>query len=438
MGALVLFVSLCVCPIARSELPPFIRGVDLSFLPQLEAQGVVFRANDEPGDLFDLLASNGVNLVRLRLWHAPADGWNNITNTISMAHRIKDAGMSFLLDIHYSDVWADPGQQLKPAAWAALSYTSLLAEVRGYTENVITQLSAQGVLPDAVQVGNEITAGFLWGEGRIGGGYDTNWTRFAELLKAGITGVTNALGASENVSIILHIDRGGDNAGSRSFFDAIIAHGVPFDIVGLSYYPWWHGSLQNLASNVNDLAARYGKDILVMETAYPWTLDWSDATHNVVGLPSQLEPGFPAEPRGQTEFICAVRNIMAAVPESRGRGFCYWAPDYVAAGGSGSSWENLTLFDFQTNLLSGAQAFEDASSICAPRITEWDVQSATGHLRIANLRPGATATVIRADTVLETQWSFVTNLSATSWAPFVVDPISASGAAGFLRFTYDP
>jgi arabinogalactan endo-1,4-beta-galactosidase len=431
--AAILTANLCIYTASHGQLPAFVRGVDLSFLPQLEAQGVVFRSNGAAGELLEMLGSNGVNCVRLRLWHSPENGWSNLSNTIDMARRVKDAGMALLLDIHYSDTWADPGQQSKPAAWASLSYNDLLVEVRDYTANVLTTLSAQGVLPDGVQVGNEITAGFLWNEGRIGGNYHTNWFRFAELLKAGIAGVTNSLAPGDNVSIILHIDRGGDNARCRSFFDNIIAYEVPFDMLGLSYYPWWHGTLQDFAANVNDLAIRYDKDIVILETAYPWTLEWSDLTHNVIGLPSQLEPGFPAEPLGQMEFICAVRNITAAIPDQHGRGLFYWAPDYVAVEGVGSSWENLALFDFQTNLLRGASSFAAGPTACGLRISGLEMSAQAIELRVSNLPSGATAAVMRADALLGAPWLQATNATSTNWSPFTIDPILIPGATGFIR-----
>src|SRR5690606_33079356 len=155
---------------------------------------------------------------------------------------------------------------------------------------------AQNSLPDIVQIGNEISGGLLWPEGRVGVGYEDNWPQLVGLLWAGVRGVRDALGEGETVLIMLHLDAGGDNEVCRWFFDAVVAAALPFDLIGLSYYPWWHGTMTDAAANVHDLAARYHKPVVIVETAYPWTLGWHDDTHNLVGLESQLHPGYPASP----------------------------------------------------------------------------------------------------------------------------------------------
>jgi arabinogalactan endo-1,4-beta-galactosidase len=274
-----------------------------------------------------------------------------------MAQRVKALGTGLLLDLHYSDTWADPGQQAKPAAWASLSFDELTMAVQDYTRDVITSLKNQGTLPDIVQIGNEITQGFLWDDGRVGGGFEGNWPRFAALLNAATAGVGDGLDAGQSVRIMLHIDRGGDNAACRWFFDNVVSHGVDFDIIGLSFYPWWHGTLDALERNLDDLAPRYGKELLVVETAYPWTLGWLDDTPNLVGLPSQLHAGFPASVGGQRRFLCHLTNIVHHVPQEKGVGLVYWAPDWISAPGSGSAWENLALFDFAGHRLDSMSAF---------------------------------------------------------------------------------
>jgi len=399
----------------------------------MESAGVVYRSDGQPGDAIQILKSNGMNCVRFRLWHTPANGWCNLSNTLVMAQRAHDDGLSILLDIHYSDTWADPGQQTKPAAWDALSYNDLKIAVRDYTTDVMTNFAAIGFLPDCVQIGNEIICGFLWNEGRVGSSFDTNWVRFTDLLKSAITGLTNALGPTDDVDIMLHIDRGADNAGSRWFFDRIASNDVPYDLIGLSYYPWWHGTHTAMASNIADLAARYGKDIIVVETAYPWTLGWSDDTGNIVGLPSQLEPGFSATPVGQLEFLCAVQRITLEMGGTNGRGFCYWAPDYVTAPGVGSPWENLALFDFQTNLLIGAQAFGTSTMPCANQLSGIDASGDELVVRVSNLSPGITTYVTRAATVSNASWQEVTNSVTTNWAPFSMDLGSQIGTTQFFR-----
>jgi len=431
LPALMLFLH--VAPASRSELPSFVRAVDLSFLQQLEDAGVVYNSNGQAGDLIHILKSNGVNCVRLRLWHTPTIEWCNLSNTLVVAQRVHDAGLAILLDIHYSDSWADPGQQTKPAAWQFLSFTELQQAVQDYTTDVITNFSALGFLPDGVQIGNEITSGFLWNEGRVRGSYETNWVRFSTLLKSAITGITNNLSPGDDVDIILHIDQGADNSLNRKFFDRIVSNNVPFDIIGLSYYPWWHGSLEDLFSNIADLSNRYGKDIIVMETAYPWTLEWSDLTHNIIGETWQLLEGFPAEPAGQLDFLCAVRNIVSEAGGEHGRGICYWAPDFVAAQGVGSPVENLAVFNFATNLLPAALAFTESNEPCMSCASWLNASNQEFHLRFANLSPNTTANVTHATSLIGSSWSSITNVVSTNWAPFMVGPVYITNSMGFFR-----
>lgn len=280
--------------------------------------------------------------------------------------------------------------------------------------------------------GCSTTNGFLWDEGRVGGSHDTNWPGFTDILKAAIAGLTNRLAATDEVDILLHIDRGTDQAYCRWFFDQIQHYEVPFDIIALSYYPWWHGELSALAANISALAARYNQDILVVETAYPWTLDWSDLTHNIVGEPAQLHAGFPAAPSGQRDFLCAVRRIIVTSGGAQGRGLCYWAPDYVAAEGVGSPWENLALFDFQTNLLTGVQAFAASNGACDLRITDWSM-SAHGALQMANGGPGTTVTVSQTGSLITSNWVAWTNVVITNWAPVLIEPGLPAAGSGFFR-----
>ena len=335
----------------------FVKGVDASFLQQIEDLGGVYYDDGVPTEALTLFRNHGVNYVRLRLWHTPASGYNDLAHTLWMAQRVKTLGLGLLLDLHYSDTWADPGQQAKPAAWAALPFPELITTVHDYTQGVIVALKAQNTLPDIVQIGNETRNGFLWDDGRVGGSFEWNWPQFVTLLNAAIAGVQDGLTPEESVRIMLHIDRGGDNGSSRWFFDNIMAYDVPFDIIGLSYYPWWHGTLSDLEYNLNDLALRYGRDIIVVETAYPWTLDWYDDTHNIVGLESQLHPGYPAAVAGQRDFLCTEMDVLSNVPDSRGIGLVYWAPDWISVPGMGSPWENLTLFDFQANAWESMDVF---------------------------------------------------------------------------------
>lgn len=336
------------------------RGADLSFLPQMEATGAIYRdAVGQPQDCMRLLAAAGINLVRLRLWVQPADGWCDLARTIAMARRARALGLGVLLDLHYSDSWADPGQQTIPQSWAGLSFTALADRVRAYTRDVLIACGEAGVLPSAVQLGNEITDGLLWPHGRISQG---GWNNFAALLRAARQGVDDACSTHRRPRVVIHIDRGGDVGGATWFFDNLSSRGVAFDVCGLSYYPWWHGSLAQCQATLSTMATRYRKPVLIAETAYPWTLGWNDNTNNLVGLPGQLQPGFAATPAGQSQFARAMVEMVSSLPSQLGQGVCWWAPDWISTT-SGSAWENLSWFDFAGRLLPSAGAMGQAVAI---------------------------------------------------------------------------
>jgi arabinogalactan endo-1,4-beta-galactosidase len=204
----------------------------------------------------------------------------------------------------------------------------------------------------------------LWDGGRVCGAYDTpgQWQRLGELITAAVRGVDVAPDPGACTRIMIHVDRGGDVGGATRFFDNLLARGIEFDIIGLSYYPWWHGTLQDLEATLDSLARRFDRDIILVETAYPWTLDWHDDVHNIVGLPGQLHPGYPATVSGQEEYLSDLMNIVAETAASRGRGIFYWAPDYISVSGLGSAWENVTLFDFNGEILPSVAAFDSAAA----------------------------------------------------------------------------
>ncbi len=359
--------SLAPAPVHARPLndPPdtlaFMLGADLSYLAQLEASGAAYTEKGETRDPIRLLRANGIDTIRLRLWHTPASGHDDLAETIRMAQRARAAGLRILLDIQYSDTWADPGHQTKPAAWKNLDFEELQKSVRSYTATAVGALRMANALPEVVQVGNEITGGFLWDDGRVDGahGDDQQWRRFAALLNAAIAGVHDPLDRNDHVQVMIHIDRGGDPAGARAFFDRLQDEKVSFDVIGLSYYPWWQGSMDDLSRTMNVLADRYGKPIVVAETAYPWTLSWFDDVHNVVGEPDQILPAYEATPEGQAAFLRDLLKTVAAVPGGLGRGVVYWSPEDVSVPNVGSSWENLTLFDYNGDILPAAGAFKE-------------------------------------------------------------------------------
>jgi len=326
-------------------------GADLSFVPRLEFLGAEYRDGGTPQSALQIFSANGYQIVRLRLWHTPEEPWQGLDSTLAFAQRAANAGFDLLLDLHYSDTWADPAHQLKPAAWQSLTFSTLVDSVYHYSNAVIRRFRDAGALPRYVQIGNEITGGMLWDEGRVGGEFDTpqQWGQFGALLSAGVAGIRDSLPAEMRPQIILHIDRGGDNAACQWFFDHVLAEGVEFNVIGLSYYPWWQGTLAQLQNNLNDLAARYDKDLQIVETAYPWTLEWNDDTGNIVGEESQLLPQYPATPAGQRSFLQDLLSLAEATPNQRCKSVIYWEPAWISVAGFGSAWENLALFDFNGN-----------------------------------------------------------------------------------------
>jgi beta-galactosidase len=240
-------------------------GADISFLPQLEDRGMKFSDKGVQKDAVQILKDHGFNYIRLRLFvdpaadsgYAPGKGFCDLSHTIAMAKRVKAAGMKFLLDFHYSDTWADPQKQFKPGAWKGEKFEQLRQTVFNYSKEVIEKLKAVGAAPEMVQVGNEINHGMIWPDGHI-----NNLDRLAQLVYAGIQGVK---AADPSIQIMLHVALGGQNDESRFFLDNMIMRGVPFDVIGLSYYPRWHNTLEDLRYNLNDLARHYDKDVIVVE-----------------------------------------------------------------------------------------------------------------------------------------------------------------------------
>lgn len=344
------------------SLGPRIRGGDLSFTPQLEAAGVRFRDHGKVRPVERILADRGANYMRLRIWTDPPAGYSTAATMLPMAVRARRAGMRVLLDLHYSDFWADPGHQTTPAAWQDQDLPTLAGTVRRYTRDLIAEFARHDAV-DMVQIGNEVTAGMLWPLGQVYLSDGAHWDGFATLLNAGITGAREGA-HGRRLPVMLHIDRGGDNGGSVWFYDHILAAGVvDFDVIGLSYYPFWHGPMAALQANLNDLAARYGKDIVIAETAYPWTTGNGDDLANSFNSDSQLpdDAAYPATPQGQADFYSALRGVLAQVPDGRGAGFLAWEPEWIPGvgwePGAGNPNDNLTMFDWQGNALPSLAAF---------------------------------------------------------------------------------
>lgn len=359
---LILLMSLTI-GVNSGIAQPFFRGADLSFLPPIESAGGVYMEHGLSVDGLEVLVDHGVNAIRLRLWHSPESGWHNLSQTIQMAQRIKAADAFFILDFHYSDTWADPGQQSKPAAWENLPFAVLCDSVYIYTEAVISALKTEGALPDMVQLGNEINCGLLWDDARVCGDLNTptQWQKLATVLEHARDGMLAALDETDQVTTMIHFSEGASLNLNHWFFDNLTAVYDDFDAIGLSYYPWWHGNLNELAANLADLGHSYHRDIYIMETAYPWTLDGADQTTNIVGQPEHLLPDYPATVAGQEAFLTDLIDIVST--SERGKGVIYWEPDWISAPGMGSAWENLALFDFAGELLNSVDALAASTNL---------------------------------------------------------------------------
>ncbi|WFR61355.1 glycosyl hydrolase 53 family protein [Paenibacillus amylolyticus] len=327
----------------------FISGADISFLDEVEQSGGQFYDLGAE-DNIKLLSQHGINGVRLRIWNKPPGGYCNLDRTLKMAKRIKEFNMHFLLCFHFSDVWADPKHQSKPVEWEHLDYASLHKALQDYIVHIIQALKDQGTMPDMVQIGNEITMGILWEEGSVNGELRTlpqQWEQFTSLIKTGIDAVKSV---DKTIKTMIHVDRGGDQEVCRFFYDKFEEYHVNFDTIGLSFYPWWHGTFNDLENNLADLAERYDKEMMVVEVAYPWLLDTAN-TLNVCKSEEQLHAGYSATPEGQARYMTDFIDLLKRTPNDKCIGFHYWEPSWLPCKdewsvGHENNWSNLTLFDF--------------------------------------------------------------------------------------------
>lgn len=295
----------------------FLSGGDVSEIPEVEANGLHFFYQGKTEDPFVIFKKAGWTWVRFRVWNQPKDGFCDLAHTLALAKRAHAQGLKVSIDFHYSDWWADPGKQTKPRAWKDLSFTDLEEAVYRFTRASIDAFVKQGTPPFMVQVGNEITPGMLWPDGKVDNDNPESWKRLATLIRAGVRGV-KAGGGKNQIKTLLHLDRGGNQELSRWWFDNLAKQKVDFDAIGLSYYPPENGSLSALQANLNELATRYQKDVYVVETAQFYT-----------GSAPTL-PEFPATPTGQAKLILAIREVLQKVPHHRGRGLLYWAPAWIS------------------------------------------------------------------------------------------------------------
>jgi len=351
-------------------------GADLSFTPQEIAAGATFTDEGRPGTPVTILRAAGANYVRMRLWVDPPAGYSDLASDLALARQVSASGMKIYLDIMYSDFWADPTKQNIPAAWAGQDLGQLTATVRAYTEQVIAAFADQGTPVDLVSIGNEIRNGILWPTGEINCTGCGGWANLAQLLKAGVAGARAGNPAGHKLLIMMHYDQGGSFPLSSAFYSELESSGVPFVVIGLSYYPVLdEPSISGLRANVDGLAAEFGKPIILAETQYPWTLangnsPLGDSTGDFAWEQSQIEPGYPATPGGQLSFVTDELSILATAPGGLGAGLFYWAPDWIPGvpwepgAGIGSPNVNMTLFNFDGQALPSIGIFENPAGVC--------------------------------------------------------------------------
>ena len=298
----------------------FSKGADVGWLPQMEATGYKFYDTDgTEKDCLQLLKDRGMNTIRLRVWVNPNDdkasGHCSKEETVVMALRAQKMGMRIMIDFHYSDSWADPAKQFKPKAWENHTFSELMTDVYDHTFDVLSALKAVGVTPEWVQVGNEIPGGMLWPEGST-----KNWSQLAQLLNKGYE-ATKAIDAK--IKVIVHVDEGNNNEKFRWFFDNATANNVKYDVIGLSYYPFWikkdyTETIADLAYNLNDMVARYNKEVMIVEVG-----------------------GIDEEVQNTKELLAATIKAVRAVPNNKGLGVLYWEPQ------GAKSWSGYSLSAWQ-------------------------------------------------------------------------------------------
>lgn len=363
----------------------FVKGMDLSTLLELERCGAKYYDNGEERDLLAIMKSYDVDTIRIRLWNDPwsetgesyGAGENDLKTSLEIAKRVTAAGFGVLLNFHYSDFWADPGKQIKPKAWADYGVKELEQAVYDYTmESMQTFLDA-GVNITMVQVGNELSNGLLWPEGKV-----PNYDNIATFVNAGIRAVRKA---DATIPVMIHLDNGGNNALYREWFDNFTKRGEDFEIIGLSYYPFWHGSLQMLNDNMNDIAERYGKDLVIAEVSMGYTMEdyknyeklSDEERKGYATRPALVEKiEYPMTKQGQYDFMEDFLNRISHIKGGKGKGFFYWEPAWIPVPGSGwatpaslkymndpgpcgNEWANQALFDYDGNALPTLSLIRD-------------------------------------------------------------------------------
>lgn len=349
------------CARKRKLRANFLKGMDISSLPEHQDNGEQFyTASGKCVDAFDLLKENCVNAVRLRIWNDPnqfpeSKGYCDINHTLEMAKKIKAYGMHFLLDFHYSDYWADPGQQRKPHDWEKLTFIELKHAIYTYTKKVLTILEEHGCLPDMVQIGNEIRSGMLFPEGAV-----PNYKNLTELINAGIQAVRDT---SSDISVMIHLDQGGRFFTLKEWFDAVFTEGLePIDAIGISFYSFWHGTFLDLKDSMEKLIQRYHVPVFVVETAHPWR----HCVNEHISKEMMKTAGLPAGETEQKKALELIMQIASIASGNLATGVYYWEPLCTPGKEYGSWDENMGMLDEHGNALCSFEAYRDFDPIHPP------------------------------------------------------------------------
>jgi len=348
----------------------FYFGADLSYVNEMEDCGVIYKEQGQAKDVYQIFANHNCNLVRLRLWHTPSwydalnsgKRYSNYSEVRKSILRAKAEGMNVLLDFHLSDNWADPSHQVVPAAWLGVvdNLPLLKDSVYNYISKTLLDLNNEGLMPEMVQIGNETNKGILLSPSVDAGGWSLDWNRNSQLFNRAIEAVRDVENATgKSVQVALHI-AGPSNAGW--LMEGFWANGVTdFDVIGLSYYWAWHKptSIADVGNIISDLRQDYpGKEVMIFETGYPWTLQWNDNASNII---NEIHPSYaPVSPQSQRKWLI---DMTQEVINKGGKGVVYWEPAWLSSPcwtqwGQGSHQEHATFFDFQNNLLtSGGMDF---------------------------------------------------------------------------------
>jgi arabinogalactan endo-1,4-beta-galactosidase len=321
---LIIFFTACKKPSSGDNgtnpppaTPEFAKGADVSWLTQMENAGIKFYNNSgTQQDCLQILKGLGINSIRLRAWVNPADGWCNTIDLVAKAVRAKKLGMRIMIDFHYSDTWADPGHQTKPAAWLNEDISGLTSSVRDYTKGVLDTLKSFGVTPEWVQIGNETNDGMLWPEGKA----STSMQNFAQLVNAGYNAVKTV---DTSIKVIVHLSNGYDNSLYRWMFDGLKNNGAKWDVIGMSLYPSptdWSSLNTQCWTNMNDMVSRYGTPVIICEVGMSWD-----------------------QPQACKDFLTDLIVKVKGVTDNKGLGVFYWEPEAY------NNWQGYTLGAFDNS-----------------------------------------------------------------------------------------